>query len=243
LGAQVNFGVEGARGNLLFEVVKDSKRYTTNPVQTAALEKDDLFTAAALSFRIWPKSSLFFRAEQTGINYGTRNADNMLSRYFAGIKWDASGKTSGSIKIGSATKNFSDDSVHQDHSGSNWSATVRWVPVERSRITLTTDRGFYDTTGGSDDVIDRKHQSIKWDYAWSSRVKSDINYKYGSDGYSGLSGTNRSDRISSYSMNVNYQMGRYWTVGMGYSNDRRDSNINSYDYTKKISMIHVNASL
>ena len=94
-------------------------------------DRRDHVYSAYLFFRATAKTSLFLEYDYADINYRTSPRDSYEHRYFGGIRWEMTGKSSGQIKGGYGRKRWDDSSgadtdiAISDVSSSNWIAAIQ----------------------------------------------------------------------------------------------------------------------
>ncbi len=107
-------------------------------------DRMDNSIAAYLFFQMTSKTSAFIEYEFADINYNTTDKDSHEHRYFAGLRWRMTGKSSGQIKGGFGKKTDTSTSVFPDTdiqisdiSKSNWMAEIQIDHNINSRTNLT----------------------------------------------------------------------------------------------------------
>lgn len=92
--------------------------------------RDDVY-AAYLFFRATAKTSLFLEYDYADINYKTSPRDSYEHRYFGGIRWEMTSKSSGQVKGGYGRRRMDNSSgadmdiAISDASSSNWIAAIQ----------------------------------------------------------------------------------------------------------------------
>ena len=108
-------------------------------------DRTDNSIAAYLFFRLTAKTSAFVEYEFADIDYATSDKNSHEHRYFGGLRWQMSGKTSGQIKGGFGEKIFDSTSSilpdtdvrPADIDSSNWMAEIQIDHNFNSRTNLT----------------------------------------------------------------------------------------------------------
>ncbi|MCD6584130.1 MAG: outer membrane beta-barrel protein [Desulfobacteraceae bacterium] len=107
-------------------------------------DRMDNSIAAYLFFRMTAKTSAFVEYEFADINYNSSDKDSHEHRYFAGLRWRMTGKSSGQIKGGFGKKTDTSTSVFPDTdiqisdiSSSNWMAEIQIDHNFNSRTNFT----------------------------------------------------------------------------------------------------------
>ena len=234
---------------------RDSKGKRINSNQ----ERDTAGGRITGYYAIGPKTKLLLEGRYTDYDYinDTNNdsRDNKNKALLAGVTWEATAKTSGTVKIGREKKNYK-ESGRSSKSTGMWEAGVTWSPRTYSTFNLKTRRGFdegntniygYDEDFDSLEPIDSVTRTIKtvdsqltWRHYWMDRLYSTAEYrridrKYQSE--------DRDDKIDQYGIGLTYQARRWLDIGIGYKHRENDSDIRSQSYKRNIYAVTFSASL
>lgn len=239
--ATYRYGAEEAKGRLEFDLGAGSKRYQNNRASTESADVDNLNLGARFYYRVAPKTRLLGEVRRTNYNYvnDLNQLENVDTRYYAGASWDATSAVTGTVKIGEQVKDYKNEALHKDYSGLSWEASLRWKPLTYSSFDLVTGRSANDPSGSNAGVPIAKNLSLAWNHDWTSYVHSKLMAGRMRTNYNG---DGRKDVEDAYSAGVMYDMRRWLGIGLEYSYARRDSSLNVYDYTRRISMLKVEAS-
>lgn len=217
------------------------KRYDNNRVFTAAADRDTTSIGATFFYRVMPRTSLLFQVTHAELDYpGSPPLDSSEQRYLAGVKWEATAKTTGTFKIGQFKKDF-DSPLRQDFSGVGWEGAVRWSPLTYSVFDFTTAREPNESTGLGDFIL-TKRIAATWTHAWNSRTTSYVNLGFRNDDFRGA-GVSRSDDTATGGVRLTYQMRRWLNLGAEYSHTTRSSDIPVFDYDRNLFMLTLGATL
>jgi len=220
-------------------VTTRTKRYDNHRTLTEPRDLDDTETGVVFFYRLAPLTSALFQVTNTGIDYQTAALDSTERRYLVGLTWQATAKTSGTVKVGRQQKDF-DDAARTDFSAASWTAAVTWSPRTYSFLELATNRKA-DETNGVGDLNDRRDLSLAWTHNWTSFARTRLGAQIVEDKYRGA--TARDDKTTEYGLNVAYQMRRWLNLSLGYTTAERDSDDNAFDYRRNIYMFTAGASL
>ena len=238
--ALVAYGANGAAGRVELEAGTYKRHYTNNRATTFLSDRSNDTAAARFFVRVAPKTSLVFEARQDKFDYESPISlfDSKEKRFLAGVTWDATALTSGTVKVGRIRKNF-DSPALNSYSGTGWEANVRWSPLTYSTFDFFTSKGFLEATGLGNFILDKRYGAA-WNHAWSSRVTSGVTYTRADDVYDGF---NRNDKVDSLGFKVNYKLTRWLTLGGEVAHTKRDSNITAFEYKKNVYMFTLGATL
>jgi hypothetical protein len=238
-GATLAYGVPGARGRIEAYYSYEMRKYINNRETTVGSDRDVPEYGAAFYWRVMPRTSVLFEARRTDQNYllATSPLDSHEDRYYAGVTWEASASTSGTIKVGELKKKF--DSGLSSFSGTSWEGLVTWLPRTYSRFDFYSARYPIESTGlGSFILADAS--GVMWTHNWNSYLSTGVNARYERDKYQDF---DRNDDITSVGLKVGYKFRRWLTLGAEYTYAKRNSNMDIYDYTKNLYFLTLTASL
>jgi hypothetical protein len=240
VAGQFRYGAKDAQGRIEVAAGLAQKRYDNNRDITAAADVDTGYLSGTFFYRVAPKTSLLFQVSETRLDYklDSPSLDNTERRYLAGVTWDATAKTSGTVKLGLLQKDFKDASL-TDFSGFSWEAGGRWSPLTYSHVDLATSRAATDPTGLGNYIVTRQ-LSLLWTHDWTPRITTEASTYLADDRYNGV---DRDDKRNIFGLKLNYKLQRWLKVGAEYNFARRDSNIESYDYTRNLFMLTMGATL
>lgn len=239
IGGVYSFGAKTARTQIDFGANYQELRYQNSNGLNADKERDTTALSSTLYYRVAPKTRVLVEARHTDYDYvsNTRlNSDNIA--LLTGVTWDATARTSGTIKIGAEKKRF-DSSALDDNSGSMWEAGVKWMPRTYSTFSLQTRRALDEGDDGAS-AIQSQSTTLSWKHEWLDRLSSDISYTYTDQEYQDY---NRDDQISVFGAGLTYEMRRWLDIGIGYKYAENDSSQNFESYERNIYSISVSASL
>ncbi|HEC12429.1 MAG TPA: hypothetical protein ENI80_04140 [Acidiferrobacteraceae bacterium] len=234
----LSYGVDKAHGRVELNAGYFSKVYDNNRALTAVRDRDNTDFGVTFYYNVAPRTDLLFQAATTNIDYATASLDSEERRYLVGVAWEATAKTSGTIKVGRLEKNF-DTAGRANFAGSSWEASMRWSPRTYSTVDIATSRRT-DETNGTGDFILTQDLSLTWNHKWSSDISTQVNFLVANDDYDP---TARQDDRSRYGISVTYQAQRWLKVGVGYRYDKRESSNNAFDYKRNVVNITIGATL
>jgi len=238
LGARYRFGAPGARGRLEFAVGADDFKYRNNRDLTIFRDRTDRSLGGGFYWRVAPKTSALVTVDQSEANYDVASLDSTERHYFVGVELDATARTSGSVLVGRAEKDF-EDPTRLDFSGLSWRAAVRYKLRSYSVFDLTTTRDA-DETNGFGDFILRRDVTLGWMHQWSSRFSSHVDLGVARDEHRP---SLRTDKSVYYGLSGQYQVSPWLSFGAGYRASDRDSDISELNYQRKQLLLSVEASL
>ncbi len=239
VGGVYTYGAETARAQIDLGANYQELRYQNTDRLNADKERDTTALSTTGYYRISPMTRVLLEARHTDYDYLTNtdlNSNNV--GLLGGVTWDATAKTTGTIKIGAEKKRF-DNSRYDDVNGSMWEAGVSWSPRTYSTFNLKTRRGFDEGYDGAE-VIKSQSTTISWDHEWLDRLSSEVSYNYTDKQYQGI---DRDDKIDTFGLGLTYEMRRWLDVGIGYKYAEDDSSAVGESYERNIYAVSFTASL
>jgi len=223
VNGEVGYGVNG---HIDLTGSYSNKRYDNHHTITKARDLDTSEARVSFSYPIAPATRAVLEARYKRFNYKlltpTINLDSNEQRYFAGLNWEATALTSGSLRVGYLKKRFS--SARQVGTGQfSWELGAKWAPTTYSNIQISSDYGPKETDG-TGSYIKSIGADVSWDYAWNQRLSHNVHGSYRENRYQGV-GVARKDRLSSAGLSVDYQIQRWLGLGAGYDYLNRNSSL------------------
>lgn len=258
LGGVYTFGARTARTQVDLAANYEELRYDNNSRLNGERvnkdkERDTSRFGVTGYYQVAPKTKALLEARYADYDYkSNKSRDSDNKALLAGVTWEATAKTTGTVKVGREKKSY-DKSVYKDKSMNMWEAAVAWAPRTYSTFDFKLRRGFdegdnyYDYNTDDLNIDEHVSSSIKttayhvgWNHKWLDRLSTKMHYTRTDRKYQQ---TSRDDKINQYGIGVNYEMRRWLDVGLGYTHRDNDSNISSRDYKRNIYALTFNASL
>lgn len=239
------YGAPGAQGRIEIDAGAFARRYTNHHDTTDVSNRNTWQGGGTFFWRVMPRTEVLIQARHTRINYTDDSSPGPTqssgeNRYYLGLNWEATAKTTGYVKVGYLTKNF-DSSAREDFSGKSWDAGVRWSPLTYSVFDLTTSRATNESTGVGDAILSNNYGLI-WNHAWSSRLRTQALAGYRHDDFLDSS-PSRVDKTSTFGAKVSYDFRRWLLLGAEYTHTDRNSTLNIDKYKRNLFVLTVGASL
>jgi hypothetical protein len=239
VGGVYTYGAETARAQIDLGANYQELRYQNTGRLNADKERDTTALNTIGYYSISPMTRVLLEVRHTDYDYLTNTDLNSKNiGLLGGVTWDATAKTTGTIKIGAEQKNF-DNSKNDDVSDTMWETGVSWSPRTYSTFNLKTRRGFDEGDDGAE-VIKSQSTTISWDHEWLDRLSSEVSYNYTDDQYQGIK---RDDKIDTLGLGLTYEMRRWLDIGIGYKYAENDSSAVGESYERNIYAVSFTASL
>lgn len=238
----LRYGAQGARGRIEIDGAANSRSYVNNRATTQASDRDTVGGGGTFFWRVMPRTEVLAQIGYSDINYklASSTQDSTEMRYLAGVKWEATAATTGTVKFGHQTKKF-DSAARQDFSGSSWDVGVRWSPLTYSVFDFVTSKQTGESTGVGDTVVGTNY-GVTWSHAWSSRLRTQALASLRNDAFQGA-GITRKDDTGSFGLKVAYDFRRWLKLGAEYTHTERDSNTSNFNYKRNLLLFTVGATL
>lgn len=241
VGGVYSYGVESALAQIDLGAKVYRLQYHNSGTLNAGKEYDSAAFNAIGYYRVGSKTRVLLEARHTGYDYITNtglNSNNIA--LLGGAVWDATAKTTGSVKLGAEEKRY-DTVALEDNVGSMWEVAVTWSPLSYSTFELNSRRGFNEGSSGAS-VISSQSSSLDWKHEWLDRLTSDATYTHSTEDYEG-NVNQRVDVIDSLALGLTYGMRRWLDVGIGYKYAETDSNVAGESDKRNIFLVSLTGSL
>lgn len=234
------YGAPGAGGRIEFDARHMSKRYENNRIYTEIADLDRSEVAGRFFTRMGSRSMALVEVRNAENDYKSALSidDNTERRYYAGLTWEATAATTGTLKVGRMTKTF-DQAGRSDYSGSSWEGIVRWLPRTYSAFDLEIFKEATDGTGVGNYVLNSGNM-LAWNHKWTGYVGSRLSIGNVNSEYAG---TSRTDDTRSYSAMLNYDVLRWMTIGVDFAHTDRSSTDPTAAFKRNVFMFTLNATL
>lgn len=237
--ATLAYGAPGAQGRAEVYYSYASRRYLNNREFTVFSDRDTQEFGGAFYWRVMPRTYLVLDARRTDQSYTepTSPLSSSEYRYLAGLTWEATATTSGTVKVGRFQKKF--DTTFPESTETAWEALVTWMPRTYSRLDLYSARFPTESTGLGSYILSSATGAI-WTHSWTNFVSTEVNLRYQKDEYQGV---DRSDDTKSIGFKVGYKFRRWLTLGAEYTRTQRDSNVRDFEYDRNLYFLTATASM
>ena len=226
----VGYGHEEARMKLAANGSYFTKRYDNNRLFTASQDVSGNTVAGTLYYRVQSRLYFLLDANYNQLDY-TLPASLLDSReltFSAGVTWESTAKTTGTIKLGWRRRV---DLSNQVASGLSWDAMLTWQPRSYSTVELNSFYGISETLGAAGSFVQTLKNQVSWSHMWAARFGHAVNVAAGRDKYIG---TTRVDYLADVSMELIYNFNHWLEVSGGYGYAARSSNELFSSYKQQI---------
>ncbi len=211
------------------------KTYYTNQFYSNYLDYNELTGQGIVYYAISPKTQLLvdFSATQVqtpNIYAGEANQGGTLYQVLGGVRWLATAKTSGDLRVGALKREFV-GGAQPAFTGFDWLATVRWNPARYREFALDAGQSSQQSYLTSSGFLDVQSVALNWTEHWSplllTRATANaVDLKFVNDNAGRVDHQYFGAVYASYS--VTRAVSVYGTGAFG----RRDSNVVGADYSR-----------
>ena len=255
LNGTYRYGAQDAQGNLAFNAGFVSNRYANNLTEDGSNNQSEEYDSprfgATFFWRVAPKTQLLFEGRYADFDYtwaeSTLDSTNLSA--LIGARWQATGKTSGSVRFGRQEKDF-DDVSKTDEDITSWEAQITWRPASYSTIRLSTantlEEGSESATNTvREETIEQTSYSVRWQHQWDDRVSSNVGYSLRDKDYLGAGSDNegRTDETTTLSLGLTYNLRRWLDLGFEARFKENDSNGTTASYDRNTYFLTATVSL
>lgn len=244
-GGDYTYGSRESRGRLQLSARAVDYQYGNYRDFTRFYDRSEETVAGSLFWKIAPRTDAVLEVRGIDNDYDNRDpldlAGSLSSEemnYLAGVVWEATAKTSGSIKLGMYDRDYSSAARASDD-GFLWEVGVVYQPRTYSSLDLQTRRHYRETTGLGDGINTREF-ALAWKHHWKRRYTSSLSASYSNDDYRGYS---REDDNYGVEARFDYAFRRWVDLGAGYRFQDRDSDLDWFDYSSNIFFLEASLSL
>jgi len=233
-GGDYTFGSRASRGRLKLAAKGVNHEYQNFREETRYNDRDRYEYAGTFFWKVGARTDALAEVRYIDNEYDeidpadpAGSFDSQEYNYFVGVEWEATAKSSGSVRVGMFDREY-DSAAREDDDGFSWEVDVTYMPRSYSRWNLES-RNYFRETNGLGDAINTTDTTLTWDHDWASRSSTEVGFTVGSDDYSG---SEREDDRFKLEASYNYALRRWIDLGVGYRWEDRDSDLDFFDYTR-----------
>ena len=249
------YGAVGAEGNFELITGVNDLTYDTRPTVTYSYNKTRYYLTPGFYYRIMPKTQLLAQVEATWYRYHDATTatqlDFNLQRYMVGAQWQATIQTSGKLRLGYMTQQFTTGdpvtvgaSPSTGVSGFTGDIGMEWSPLSYSRFNISASRNIMPTSGyGTSAIISLV--SLGWVHDWSSRLSTHLkvgyNYMDNRNVSPNVTSSNSNQVINQYynaNVGIDYAFKDWLSVGLDYKFNNLSSSYNVQNYDQNRIMLY-----
>lgn len=228
-----HFGRSATPLGLDFFVEGSNREYLNNETDTAALEYVRADAGLVFSAAYSEKTKFLLGARLAGVEYDDAQSaaqrDSTIQRYFLGMRWLATAKTSGEIRIGQVQREI--DSSGESETDLSWRVLIDWAPKTYSKFRLDSDIRLDESVFSQTAYVRNSTLTLSWNHKWSHAWSSNIFGRYRESAYRG--GTaGRVDDTMQAGISLARKLGRKSSLSPSISYAVKESNQDEFDYQR-----------
>lgn len=231
--ANYHFGRPSTPLSLNFFVEGAERDYLNNQAETRLLDYNRVDAGLIFSAAYSSKTHFIVGARVGEVSYAEQasaaNRDSDLLQYFAGVRWLATAKTSGEIRLGRISREITSSGREQNDFA--WQALVDWKPKTYSSFRLATDVSYDESVFSQASYIRNRALTLSWKHKWATRWSSNVFTRYRESSYVGLPG-GRVDDVYQLGGSLTYDIGNKATLSPRIDYAKKDSTVTAVDYTR-----------
>jgi len=223
-----NYGYGGQVSKLTLNAGLSKKRYET--LRLTRLDTDIKNANATFFIPLSAKTSVLFELVFAAYDYKelTSRLDSNERTFYTGLTWEATAKTTGTIKLGSQNKSFTDP-TQSSTSFFSWDATLGWSPLSYSVWNLGTSFKASESDGALG-FVKAKNINLAWNHEWSQRLKHSVNLDFTNKSYSYAA--SRTDENTNIGLALNYDFNTWLDIETSYNLTKLSSTLLGTSYAK-----------
>jgi hypothetical protein len=223
-GMLFHYGAPEATLNAEVGLSALSKSYQTNEIATRFLDHTKTSLQYTLYYNFSPKTAALFDFIRNDIQFDeafgatdTRGGDEYRVR--TGVRWLATGKTSGDLRVGVYRREFEETSASEH--GLDWQATVQWAPRARTLLDLEAARGSQESYRADTNVNITRSATARWKQYWGARASSQLSVGQTTTEFVGIA---RKDTAYNVRLGLDYMLSQSLSAVMAAESSNRTSN-------------------
>jgi hypothetical protein len=228
--AVFSYGSAASIGQFVLGLDHGQQRYSNN--QQSFRDFDQQKATGTFFYRMAPKTRLLLEASVAKNDYvavtqfAAPNSDN--NTYLAGVEWEATAITSGTLKLGYQKKNFADARLN-DIDGLSYFLDMFWQPNTYTTITIGAERRTSESAEQDIGGFTTIGHSLGLQHAFSARTQFKANYTQDRSDFT--SSQERTDKLKNITLVLTHRVRKWLDISLNYSHLARSSNEEIYAFS------------
>lgn len=225
---------------LQFGADYEQRRYRNSGGYNEDQDRNSLMLSTAWFHRLGARTRSIAELRHTEHEYRQDefNRDGSNTAALVGATWDATAKTTGTVRLGAERKDFDSD-ARSDYTSPMWEAGITYKPRSYSAFKLNSRRKFDEGEDAASTVQDVT-TVVTWEHDWNYRISTELLFQYSDRDYKASA---REDELTAYGIGVTYALDRWADVTLGYRRSENDSTFRNNTYDRNVYLLSVNLSL
>ncbi|MDA8100379.1 MAG: outer membrane beta-barrel protein [Nitrospiraceae bacterium] len=247
------FTTNGAKASLSYQLADLSKvqldytHTTWTFKQSTFRDRDEDLAAAYLYYRFLPKTSAFVEFDYANVDFSevTTPLDNKVTSALAGVTWEITDRSKGTVKAGRMWKDFK-ASDQPDTNAWTASADVSHKFTDYSSIMIVGQRTINETNFLGTSYYVTTGAYAEFTHRFGVRFAGVVRGSRGEDRFSNATAAGepvRHDTTVMTGLGLKYTMKEWLEFGADFNYRDRDSNINANDFREHQYVVSASVSL
>ena len=223
-GMLFHYGAPEATLNAEVGMSALQKSYQTNEAATRFLDYTSTSLHYTVFYNLSAKTATLFDFVRTNVQFeepfsgsDARGGDEYRVR--TGLRWLATAKTSGDVRVGVFRRDFENSPVTEQ--GLDWQLGLQWAPRARTLLELESARGSQESYRADTLVNITRSTALRWKQYWSVRTSSQLSAGYATAEFVGLG---RKDTLYNVRLGLDYMLSRSLSAFIAAESFTRTSN-------------------
>jgi polysaccharide biosynthesis protein VpsM len=223
-GMLFHYGAPEATLNAEVGLSALAKKYQTNESATRFLDYTSTSMQYTVFYNFSPKTATLFDFVRTNVvfdeSFGAvddRSGDEYRVR--TGLRWLATAKTSGDVRVGMFRRQFEDSTFSEQ--GLDWQAGIQWAPRAKTLLDLDATRGSQESYRADTRVNIMRSMSLTWKQYWGVKTNSQFTFGRTTTEFVGLG---RKDTLYNARVGFDYSLNRLLSAVLAVDSFMRESN-------------------
>lgn len=244
----INLGWERnaqVRGSIFTEVNVTAldRRYTTNREFTGFLDRGSLQASALAGWNITAKTGVFLNTFYSDVDFDNESPNVVRSGStmgaLIGLRWKASAKTSGDIRVGAASRE-PDGSGQDDFTTEYYQLRFDWEPTQRDTVNVGAEKTLDGSFLLNTVFFNSDRVNASWVHNWSPTFSSRL---YGRYELRELVGASQEDDLFGGGLRLDLALDYAFGVYADIGHRARESTRNGFDFEQNYITLGLSAVL
>ena len=214
--------------------------------------RTDNSLTAAVYFRLLPKTAVLAQVVYTDLAYDTQYAyqkDSADWRYYGGLRWNITAKSRGEVKIGMGRRDYDDDSLSSEDR-LIYEALIDHHVTSKTSIHVNAYRRQDESSIYSYDSVLTHFVRLGYLQKMTARIQASLDFEYENEAYEGRTGTTNAGYYDDLDYDtyavipaVKYAFNGWLSMGLEYRYEKREANIDYWDYTENQVVVRLTGAI
>jgi len=214
-------------GKFKFELDYSNYDINYDDIAVSYRNRNDNSFGISAFYKFWPKTSLFVQYNFSDIDFdGGTSTDSIENRYYAGVNWDITAKTRGTLKLGYIQKDFDAPAI-QDQEGFSVELQTQHNLTPKRALQISGFRKFNESDFGDASTFLSTGIDIALLQRFTEKWSGTFEVLFERNEYKGF---DRTDDLFGIGPAIRFEPRKWLIFDLGYYYYLNDSNVRTYDY-------------